>query len=249
MTSIKPTKIPTYKTPLTAWVMALSLTLTACGGGGSSTATPTPTPTPTPSGTPSATPTSSGTPSATPTPTPSGTPSATPTPTPSGTPSATPTPTPTPTPVPAPTPTAAECPFGDYKSAVVAEVNAIRSKSQVCGGVTYPAVGALGWNSQLESAAAVHSNDMAVNNYFAHPGTDGLSVGGRSSAAGYSYGRVGENIAAGQSSASDVSGDWLASASHCANMMTASFVHIAVSCKTNPSATYVNYWTLVMGNH
>ena len=183
MTSIKPTPTPTYKTPLTAWVMALSLTLTACGGGGSSTATPTPTPTPTPSGTPSATPTTSGTPSATP--------------------------TPTPTPVPTPTPTAAECPFGDYKSAVVAEVNAIRSKSQVCGGVTYPAVGALGWNSQLESAAAVHSNDMAVNNYFAHPGTDGLSVGGRSSAAGYSYGRVGENIAAGQSSASQVSGDWL----------------------------------------
>ncbi len=227
MTPIKPTQTPTYKTPLTAWVMALGLGLTACGGGSSPTPAPVPAPTPT----------------STPTPTPSATP--TPTPTPSGTPSA----TPTPTPVPAPTPTAAECPFGDYKSAVVAEINAIRSKSQVCGGVTYAAVGALGWNSQLESAATVHSNDMAVNNYFAHPGTDGVSVGGRSSAAGYSYGRVGENIAAGQSSASEVSGDWLASASHCANMMTASFVHIAVSCKTNPSATYVNYWTLVMGNH
>jgi uncharacterized protein YkwD len=107
----------------------------------------------------------------------------------------------------------------------------------------------LGWNSQLESAAAVHSNDMAVNNFFDHPGSDGLRIGARASAAGYSYGRVGENIAAGQSSASQVSGDWLASASHCANMMTTSFVHIAVSCKTNPNATYVYYWTLVMGNH
>jgi uncharacterized protein YkwD len=213
MTAIKPTQSPAYKTPLTAWVMALSLTLTACGGGGSSTATPTPTPTP------------------------------------AATPSATPAPTPTPTPVPAPTPTAAECPFGDYKSAVVAEVNAIRSKPQVCGGVAYPAVGALGWNGSLESAATAHSNDMAVNNYFAHPGTDGLRVGARASAAGYSYGSVGENIAGGQSSASQVSSDWLASASHCANMMTASFVDIAVSCKTNPSATYVYYWTLVMGNH
>ena len=132
---------------------------------------------------------------------------------------------------------------------MVAEINAIRSKPQVCGGVSYPAVGALGWNGQLESAAALHSNDMAVNNYFAHPGTDGLSVGGRSSAAGYSYGRVGENIAAGQSSASQVSGDWLASASHCTNMMTASFVDIAISCKTSSSSTYQYYWTLVMGNH
>jgi uncharacterized protein YkwD len=90
---------------------------------------------------------------------------------------------------------------------------------------------------------------MAVNNYFDHPGTDGLRVGARASAAGYSYGRVGENIAGGQSSASQVSADWLASASHCSNMMTASFLDIAVSCKTNPSATYVYYWTLVMGNH
>jgi uncharacterized protein YkwD len=38
---------------------------------------------------------------------------------------------------------------------------------------------------------------MAVNNYFDHPGTDGLRVGARASAAGYSYGRVSENIARG----------------------------------------------------
>lgn len=177
------------------------------------------------------------------------TPSATPTPTPSPASSPSAIPTPAPTPVPAPTPTAAECPFGDYKSAVVAQINAIRSKAQVCGGVAYPAVGSLGWNSQLESAAAVHSTDMAVNNFFDHPGSDGLRIGARTSAAGYSYSKVGENIAAGQSSASQVSADWLASASHCANMMTASFVDIGVSCKTNPSATYLYYWTLVMGNH
>jgi uncharacterized protein YkwD len=229
-TTIKPTNTP----HLTAWVMAMSLALTACGGGGSST--PAPTPTSSPSGT--QTPTPSGTPA------PSGSPSATPTP--SGTPSATP--TPTPTPVPAPATTAAECPFGDYKSAVVAQINAIRSKPQVCGGVAYPAVGALGWNSQLESAAAVHSNDMAVNNFFDHAGSDGQRIGARASAAGYSYRAVGENIAAGQSSASQVSGDWLGSSSHCSNMMTASFVDIGVSCKTSSSTTYQYYWTLVMGN-
>ena len=162
--------------------------------------------------------------------------------------SSTPAPSAAPTPSATPTPTAAECPFGDYKSAVVAEINASRSKPQVCGGVTYPAVGALGWNGQLESAAAVHSNDMAVNNFFAHPGTDGLRVGDRSRAAGYSYQKVGENIAGGQTSASQVVADWVASPSHCANLMTASFVDIGVSCKTNPTSTYQYYWTLVMGN-
>lgn len=160
----------------------------------------------------------------------------------------TPTPTPAPTPTPTPTSSAAECPFGDYKSAVVSAVNAIRSKPQVCGGVTYPAVGALGWNGQLESAASAHSTDMAANNFFAHPGSDGLRIGARANAAGYAYRRVGENIAAGQSSATQVTGDWLTSASHCSNMMTASFTDIAVSCKYSPTSTYQYYWTLVMGN-
>jgi uncharacterized protein YkwD len=131
---------------------------------------------------------------------------------------------------------------------VVAEVNAIRARPQVCGGVPYPAVGALRWNSQLESAAAVHSNDMAVNNYFDHPGTDGLRIGARASAAGYAYSRVGENIAGGQTSAAQAGADWLASASHCTNMMTASFVDIGASCKYNPNSAYQYYWTLVMGN-
>lgn len=173
--------------------------------------------------------------------------SSAPTPTPTPTPTSAQTSTPTPAPVLAPT--TEECPFGDYKSAIVAEVNAIRSTPQVCGGVAYPAVGALVWNGQLESAAIAHSTDMVVNNYFAHPGTDGSRVGDRSRAAGYTYQRVGENIAGGQSSASQVSAEWLASASHCANMMTASFVDIGVSCKASPSSTYQYYWTLVMGNH
>jgi uncharacterized protein YkwD len=217
---------------LSAWAIVGSLALSACGGGGSST----PTPTPTPSGTPSATPT------------------------PSGTPSATPTPVPTPVPTPTPTPTASECPIGNYKADVQAQVSAIRASARTCSAYTldtgvvvpatfYPAAGALTWNSQLESAAAFHSNDMAANNYWGHPDANGVRVGGRASAAGYSYGSVGENIAGGQSSASQVTGDWLASGSHCANMMKASFNDIGVSCKTNPSATYVNYWTLVMGNH
>ena len=247
MKTIKPTQTPTYKTPLTAWVMALSLTLTACGGGGSSTATPTPTPTPTPSGTSSATPTPSGTLSATPSATPS----------PSGTPSATP--TPTPTPVPAPTPTAAECPFGNYQADVYAAVNAFRASPQYCGSYTsssgtvipaqtYPAATGLNSNSQLESAAAVHSNDMAINNFFAHLSpTTNKTFRERQRDAGYNWTTGGENIAAGQSSASEVVGDWIGSPSHCANLMVAAYRDVGVSCKFNSAATYQNYWTLEMG--
>jgi len=109
-------------------------------------------------------------------------------------------------------------------------------------------VGSVAWNAQLEYAAEIHSNDMAVNNYFGHPDANGVRIGGRATEAGYSYGRVGENIAAGQTSASQVVADWMNSPSHCANIMTASFIHMAVSCKYNPSATYQYYWTLTLGN-
>jgi len=150
---------------------------------------------------------------------------------------------------PAPIATAAECPFGDYKSAVVAQVNAYRASARVCGGVAFGAAGALSWNGALASAAEVHSNDMAVNNYFAHPDANGVRIGGRASNAGYSYGSVGENIAAGQTSASQVVDAWMASPSHCENIMTASFYDIGVSCKTSSTSAFTYYWTLTMGNH
>ncbi len=144
---------------------------------------------------------------------------------------------------------APECPFGDYKSDVVVLVNSYRASPRVCGATTYPAAGALSWNGALASAAEVHSNDMAVNNYFAHPDANGVRIGGRASNAGYSYGSVGENIAAGQTSASQVVDAWMASPSHCENIMTASFYDVGVSCKTSSTSAYTYYWTLTMGNH
>ena len=146
-------------------------------------------------------------------------------------------------PTPMPTPTASECPIGNYKADVQAAVNAARAVAQSCGAAT----GALSWNGQLEAAAAVHSNDMAVNNYFAHPDASGVRVGARVAATGYAYRSVGENIAGGQTSAAQVVADWMASPSHCANIMTASFVDIGASCKYSPTSTYQYYWTLVMG--
>ncbi len=152
---------------------------------------------------------------------------------------------------PAPTISAAECPFGDYKSAVVSEINSIRATGQSCAGVPYPAVGSLNWNGQLEAASARHSTDMAANNYwnipFPHLGTDGTTVRDRAPAAGYNYSTVGENVAAGAGSASIVIAAWLASPSHCVAIMTSAYVDIGVSCKHNPASDHLYYWTLVMG--
>ena len=128
-------------------------------------------------------------------------------------------------------------------------VNAKRGAGAVCGGVVYPAVGGLRWNTKLQQAATVHSLDMSNNNFFSHTGSDGSRLGQRISAQGYSYSKVGENIAAGQPDIASVIDDWMNSPSHCSNIMTASFVDLGVSCiNSNPSSTYKIYWTMEMGN-
>lgn len=117
----------------------------------------------------------------------------------------------------------------------------------MCGSVAYPAAGALSWNASLLRAAKGHATDMANNNYFSHTGLDGRSPAQRVLAAGYSYRRMGENIAAGQSSVDSAMAAWIGSPGHCQNMMTPDFGDIAVACVRNDAAQYRLYWVMNMG--
>ena len=126
-------------------------------------------------------------------------------------------------------------------------VNAFRASGAVCGSVRYPAAGALNWNINLLQAAKGHATDMATNNYFAHTGQDGRTPDQRVLAAGYSYIRMGENIAAGQTSVETAMNAWIGSASHCQNMMTPEFKDIAVACVRNEASKYRLYWVMEMG--
>jgi uncharacterized protein YkwD len=135
---------------------------------------------------------------------------------------------------------------GGIQAEMLQRVNAMRASGAVCGSVAYPTVGALSWNTTLLQAAKGHATDMATNNYFSHTGRDGRSPAERVLAAGYSYGQMGENIAAGQPTVESAMAAWTASASHCQNMMTPDFRDIAVACVRNDSATYRIYWVMEM---
>jgi uncharacterized protein YkwD len=129
----------------------------------------------------------------------------------------------------------------------MALINQARASNQICGGVNYPAVAAVAWNSQLFEAAAGHSSDMATQNYFSHTSLDGRTAGQRITAAGYGWTAYGENIAAGQSSVSSVVAGWMASAGHCSNIMNSNFTGVAVACVSNSSSAYNRYWTMNLG--
>ena len=76
-------------------------------------------------------------------------------------------------------------------------------------------------NSQLETAAYLHSKDMGDNNYFSHTSQDGTQFSQRITAAGYKYVAAAENIAKayGAPDAAKVYDMWKNSPGHYANMI------------------------------
>lgn len=78
---------------------------------------------------------------------------------------------------------------------------------------------ALRRDARLDAAATQHSLDMGTRLFFDHVNPDGLNPGARASAKGYALG-VGENIAYGYANARAVVLGWVASVSHCKNILS-----------------------------
>ena len=137
------------------------------------------------------------------------------------------------------------CHLPDFRATLLQQINAARAEARTCGTQPMPAVGPLAWEDRLFSAAARHSDDMARHRYFSHTGRDGRTPGQRVSAEGYRWWFVGENIAAGQTSASSVMAAWLASPGHCENLMRPQYTEVGVACVLAPSGSpYGRYWTM-----
>lgn len=140
--------------------------------------------------------------------------------------------------------------LGDWQQVgkdILERVNAARAESRTCGSRSFQAAPALSWNAKLGDAALAHSRDMAEQNYFSHGAPDGSQVSDRASRAGYSWQRIGENIAAGQGSADQVMAGWLASPGHCSNIMNPDFSEMGAAYAIEENSAAVSYWTQVFG--
>ncbi|QBZ90536.1 CAP domain-containing protein [Pseudomonas viciae] len=130
---------------------------------------------------------------------------------------------------------------------LLAQVNAARARSRMCGRQRFAAARPLSWNAALGTAAQGHSRAMARGNYFAHQDPDGRSVADRAKGAGFRGRKLGENIAAGQGSPSKAMQDWLASPGHCANLMNPMFTQVGAAYATDSRSDAGVYWTMVFG--
>jgi uncharacterized protein YkwD len=135
------------------------------------------------------------------------------------------------------------CAIAGFGEAMLAAVNTARATARWCGATWYPAAPALAWSAELAQAAAAHSHDMADNNFFSHTGSNGSTLVNRIDATGYVAVAWGENIYGGQTSVDAVMAGWLASAGHCANIMSANFSEIGAACARNDASAYTRYWT------
>jgi uncharacterized protein YkwD len=138
-------------------------------------------------------------------------------------------------------------PVGDanvVQRQILGVVNQARASGYRCGGRSFPAVPPLVMSPILTTAALTHSQTMAAYDEFDHRGHDGSSPATRVERAGYGgYLVVGENIAAGAMTATEVAQGWLASPAHCENIMDPRFSEIGIAFAVNPSSSELVYWT------
>ena len=140
-----------------------------------------------------------------------------------------------------------ECELTDQKQAMLSLINEARGQARHCGDQHFAEVKPLAWNCKLEAAAEQHSQDMAENDYFSHSASDGAGIEQRVNSQSYVWQAVGENIAAGHSSASAAVEGWLESPGHCANIMNSAFTEMGMAKADNTDSRYTTYWTQTLG--
>lgn len=133
-----------------------------------------------------------------------------------------------------------------FEKDVLTQINKARATKRKCGGTTYGAAKPLKWNTKLAAAAAGHSKDMSVRNYFSHTSKSGRSPYARIKATGYRYKAAGETLAAGYTTPTAVVKAWLKSTSHCKIVMSKSFTQVGVGFYSG-SGKYRNYTTADFG--
>lgn len=129
-------------------------------------------------------------------------------------------------------------------------INAARAAGRRCGATVFKPAAPLTLDDSLTHAALAHSTDMAAHDRFDHQGSDGSTPAKRVERAGFGHHRiVGENIAAGAMTASEVTQGWLASPPHCANIMDGRFKLIGIAYAENLRTRSAVFWTEEFAAH
>ena len=132
-----------------------------------------------------------------------------------------------------------------YEELILEFVNRERSTGATCGDKYFQPATPLRKNKKLDDAALAHAKDMAISDYFSHTSKNGDLLENRVSKHNYSWSTIGENIAKGQKTSSQVVNAWMKSPGHCSNIMNPTFTELGVGRDDNLRKEYI--WVQVFG--
>lgn len=95
-------------------------------------------------------------------------------------------------------------------------------------------------NTALDQAAAAKASDMATRNYWSHNTPDGNPPWVFVTATGYSYTKLGENLATGFDSEADAIKGWMASPPHRENLLDPNFSEVGFGFANAPNYIATN---------
>jgi len=99
---------------------------------------------------------------------------------------------------------------------------------------------------ELSDMAERYADRLIQGDFFAHiDPRNGSSLVARAKASGYTFYKVGENLAAGQRDADSVIKDWMSSPTHRANILDPDFTELGISIRDG--GRYGRYWVQEFG--
>ncbi|GAB9476205.1 hypothetical protein Gpo141_00013274 [Globisporangium polare] len=101
-------------------------------------------------------------------------------------------------------------------------------------------------SKKLQTAAQLHSEDQATNNFVSGVGSNGSQMSARITAQGFVWTTLAENIAAGQVDVVSVVKAWMNSDGHRANIL-GNYQFFGMGYAYNVNAVYKYYWTQDFG--
>lgn len=132
-----------------------------------------------------------------------------------------------------------------FAQQVLQAVNQVRARGQRCGNEAFAPAPPLVEHPQLTLAAKRHAEDQARHRFMSHAGSTGSNPAARITAAGYGWRAVGENVAMGQTTPTEVVDDWVSSPGHCKNIMDPTYIHMGIGLAHDVHGA--PYWAQTFG--
>jgi uncharacterized protein YkwD len=128
----------------------------------------------------------------------------------------------------------------------VEQLNALRRQDAPCASAG-TSMQRLSWEARLAASAYEQAADIALQDRLSHTDSRNRGLGVRLRSVGYAAAGAGENLAAGQTDIGDALQAWLASPSHCANLMQPEYRDVGLACVQRPGSRYQRFWVAHFG--